>query len=255
MLKLQNISFGFGELVILDRVDLDVPKGSIVGLVGPNGAGKSTLFAVLSGFVAAAAGTVVFNGEDISQLGVVARARRGLLRTFQVPREFGTLSVRENFAVALHGQKGEKLRHLFLPGRALAQQAEDIDRRISAAIERCGLSHLADSPASKLSGGQKKLLELGRATMLSPRLLLLDEPFNGVNPAMISRLSDAIVELNRAGTTLLIIEHNLAALAKLTNTLHVMDRGSIIASGEPAAVFENPKVREAYLGSRGVHHA
>jgi branched-chain amino acid transport system ATP-binding protein len=247
-LEISDIAMSFGGLRVLDGVSLAVPGGGLAGLIGPNGAGKSTLFAVVSGFQRQDAGTVRLDGRRIDGLSAPDRARAGLVRTFQVPREFGHLSVRENLLAAAPGQSGENLLGLFLrPGRvareeaAIAAQAEEV-------LQVLRLTAVAAQPARQLSGGQKKLLELGRALMLRPRFVLLDEPFAGVNPVLIHEIAKRIRALNATGIGFLIIEHDLEALTRLVPHLAVLDRGRIIADGTPDAVLTNAEVREAYLG-------
>jgi branched-chain amino acid transport system ATP-binding protein len=247
-LEIHDIRISFGGLHVLQGVSLSVPTGGLAGLIGPNGAGKSTLFAILSGFQKQHGGTVRLDGASIDRLGAPARARAGLVRTFQVPREFGGMSVRDNLLAAAPGQSGENLVDLFLrPGRVARQEAA-IAARAEAVLGQLTLTRVAEQPARHLSGGQKKLLELGRALMLHPRFVLLDEPFAGVNPVLIAEIADRIRALNATGIGFLIIEHDLEALTRLVPHLAVLDRGRIIADGTPDAVLTNATVREAYLG-------
>jgi branched-chain amino acid transport system ATP-binding protein len=171
-----------------------------------------------------------------------------MVRTFQVPREFRHLTVRENLMAAAPTQTGESLLGLFFrPGRVREEEAS-IAERVNQTINFLKLTPVGDQPSGKLSGGQKKLLELGRALMVEPRLILLDEPFAGVNPVLIGEIMDRIAELNGRGIGFVIIEHDLEALTRLVPRLAVMDRGKVIAEGAPQAVLDNPLVREAYLG-------
>jgi branched-chain amino acid transport system ATP-binding protein len=247
-LALSSLAKSFGGFRAVDDVSLSVPAGGLVGIIGPNGAGKSTLFSLISGFLPPDAGTVSLNGEDITRLAAHERARRGMVRTFQVPREFAHLTVRENLMAAAPGQSGETLRGLFLrPSRVRTEEAA-IAARVADTIAFLRLDKVADTPSGKLSGGQKKLLELGRALMTEPSLILLDEPFAGVNPVLVAALSEYVRALNGRGIGFLIIEHDLPALTRLVSTLHVMDRGRLLASGAPAEVLASAEVREAYLG-------
>lgn len=247
-LALSSLAKSFGGFRAVDDVSLSVPAGGLVGIIGPNGAGKSTLFSLISGFLPPDAGTVSLNGEDITRLAAHERARRGMVRTFQVPREFAHLTVRENLMAAAPGQSGETLRGLFLrPSRVRTEEAA-IAARVADTIAFLRLDKVADTASGKLSGGQKKLLELGRALMTEPSLILLDEPFAGVNPVLVAALSEHIRALNGRGIGFLIIEHDLPALTRLVPTLHVMDRGRLLASGAPAEVLASAEVREAYLG-------
>jgi branched-chain amino acid transport system ATP-binding protein len=247
-LSLSSVAKSFGGFKAVDDISLEVPVGGLVGIIGPNGAGKSTLFSLITGFLAPDAGTVSLRGEDITRLATHERARRGMVRTFQVPREFSHLTVRENLMVAAPGQSGETLRGLFLRPATVRAEEAAIAARVAETIALLRLEPVADMPAARLSGGQKKLLELGRALMTNPSLILLDEPFAGVNPVLIEALSELIRRLNARGTGFLIIEHDLPALTRLVTTLHVMDRGRLLASGAPAEVLAAPEVREAYLG-------
>lgn len=247
-LQVSGMRKSYGGLMVLDDVRLEVPAGGLVGLIGPNGAGKSTLFAVISGFQAAEAGSIAFDGVPLDGLSPQQRVRRGLGRTFQVPREFHRMSVRDNVMAAAPHQSGEALLSLFFrPGRVRAEE-RSVRERADRWLSFLGLESLADEPAAQLSGGQKKLLELGRALMVEPRCILLDEPFAGVNPVLIKELGRMVRELNERGIAFLIVEHNLEALSRLVGTLYVMDRGRILACGEPNVVLRDATVREAYLG-------
>ncbi|WP_270937131.1 ABC transporter ATP-binding protein [Falsiroseomonas oryzae] len=247
-LLIRDVSRSFGGFRALDRVSLEMPADGLLGVIGPNGAGKSTLFSVVSGFIPADAGTVSLDGRTLDRLGPAARARLGLVRTFQVPREFHHLTVRENLMAAAPGQSGENLLGLFFrPGRVAAEEA------LTAAaaqdvMDFLRLAPVAGLPAGRLSGGQKKLLELGRALMAKPRLILLDEPFAGVNAVLVQEIAARITELNARGIGFLIIEHDLQALSRLVPRLAVMDRGRVLAAGAPAEVLADARVREAYLG-------
>ncbi|MFM9850621.1 MAG: ABC transporter ATP-binding protein [Hyphomicrobiaceae bacterium] len=247
-LTVQHVSKAFGGFRALDDVSLEIGTGTLFGVIGPNGAGKSTLFAVISGFQPSDAGTVRLDDRDITALAPDKRARAGMVRTFQIPREFRHMTVRENLMVAAPGQTGENLINLFArPGQIRIEEKRNAER-VDETLEFLRLVDVADVPSGSLSGGQKKLLELGRALMVSPKLILLDEPFAGVNPVLIEAIAARIRELNARGIGFLIIEHDLAALTRLVPQLAVMDRGRIIARGAPTQVLQDPTVREAYLG-------
>lgn len=247
-LVVQGLTKSYGALRVADAVSFGMEAGGLVGIIGPNGAGKSTLFSLLTGFQAPDAGTVSYGGHAITRASPVARARAGLVRTFQVPREFAHLTVRENLLAAVPGQPGETLVNVFLrPGLVRRREAE-AGRAVDEMLTFLRLSPMAALPAGRLSGGQKKLVELGRALMTGARTILLDEPFAGVNPVLIGEIGQRIRELNGRGIGFLIIEHDLGALSRLVGTFHVMDRGRVIASGPPAAVLAEPAVRDAYLG-------
>lgn len=247
-LIVRDIAKSWGGFRALDGVSFEMESTGLLGIIGPNGAGKSTLFSVVSGFIAADAGNVSLDGAALDRLGPAARARAGMIRTFQVPREFHHLTVRENLMAAAPGQSGEGLVGLFLrPGRVRAEEAA-IRAEADAAIDFLRLTRVADTPAGRLSGGQKKLVELGRALMAKPRLILLDEPFAGVNPVLIEEIMDRIRDLNARGIGFLVIEHDLGALSRLVPRFVVMDRGRVLAAGAPDDVLADPAVREAYLG-------
>ena len=247
-LEIESLTMAYEGLKVVDNLSFAMPANDIVGVIGPNGAGKSTMFSIITGFLAADAGEVRFRGETVTALSPVARAKSGMVRTFQVPREFSHLTVRENLLAAAPSQSGERLLDLFFrPGRVSSEEAL-LAKRVDTLLEFLKLGKVADTPAGRLSGGQKKLLELGRALMTGAKLILLDEPFAGVNPVLIEEISQRILELNADGVGFLIIEHDLGALTRIVSTLHVMDRGRLIASGPPAEVLKDAVVREAYLG-------
>jgi branched-chain amino acid transport system ATP-binding protein len=232
----------------VDDVSFEADAAGITGLIGPNGAGKSTLFAVVTGFLSADAGTIAFGGAEIQDLTPQARARLGLARTFQVPRPFTHLTVRENLMAAAPGQPGERVLTLMLRPGAVRRREREVRAQADALLDFLGLAHVAGNRAGVLSGGQQKLLELGRALMTEPRYVLLDEPYAGVNPVLIEELSGRIRTLAERGTGFLIVEHNLPALSRLAGRLLVMDRGRLIASGTPQEVLADRTVQDAYIG-------
>lgn len=247
-LCLNDISVRYGGFTAVDKVSLTIDSGALVGVIGPNGAGKSTLFSMVTGFLSGGEGKVVLGDTDISDDAPYDRARQGMVRTFQVPREFAHLTVRENLMAAATDQSGENLIDLFFrPGKVRTEEAA-IRHEVEETIDFLKLRAVADVSAGRLSGGQKKLLELGRVLMTKPQLILLDEPFAGVNPVLIEELSEHIRTLNRRGIGFVIIEHDLSALSRLVSVLHVMDRGRLLASGSPSDVLARTDVREAYLG-------
>ncbi len=249
LLAATGVTKSFDGFKVLDDVSFAVPKRGLTGIVGTNGAGKSTLFAVVSGQLDADGGHVNFADTEITGLPPMRRARLGLGRTFQVPREFTHLSVRENFLVAARREFGETLRSVFIGWGRVRCEERTLRERADGWIEFLNLKAVADMPAGKLSGGQKKLLELGRMLMTEPQCILLDEPFAGVNPVLVEEISNRIRELNLShGIAFVIIEHHLEALKALVQHLYVMDQGRVIADGEPAAVLAEPRVLEAYMG-------
>ncbi len=248
-LEARALTRRFGGFTAVDAVSLRVQAGALVGVIGPNGAGKSTLFGLLTGFVKADAGKVLLDGHDITGLPPQARAQHGIARTFQVPREFANLSVRANLMVAAPGQSGELLTRLFTQAARIRLEEALIEAKAEQVAAFLKLTKVLDISAGSLSGGQKKLLEMGRALMTDPRLMLLDEPFAGVNPVLIGQIMERISELHSRGMGFHIIEHDLASLSRLVGVLHVMDQGRLLASGLPEDVLGRADVREAYLGS------
>lgn len=247
-LSVHSLQKAFSGLRVVDDVSFEADAAGITGLIGPNGAGKSTLFAVVTGFLSADAGTIAFGGAEIQDLTPQARARLGLARTFQVPRPFAHLSVRENLMAAAPGQPGERVLTLMLRPGAVRRREREVGAQADAVLDFLGLAHVAGNRAGALSGGQQKLLELGRALMTEPRYVLLDEPYAGVNPVLIEELSGRIRTLAERGTGFLIVEHNLPALSRLAGRLLVMDRGRLIASGTPQEVLADRTVQDAYIG-------
>jgi branched-chain amino acid transport system ATP-binding protein len=247
-LEIDHIGRSFGGFKALSGVSLTVATDALVGIIGPNGAGKSTLFSVISGFIAPDEGKVRFEGRDITNMRPETRANAGIVRTFQVPREFSHLSVRENLMAAAPNQTGEGLFGLFFRPNKVRAEEEKLAEQVSETLTFLKLNHVADQPSGKLSGGQKKLLELGRTLMVQPKMILLDEPFAGVNPVLIETIMDRIRELHERGIGFVVIEHDLHALTRLVKRTAVMVQGTVIADGHPDAVLDLPRVREAYLG-------
>ncbi|MEO7854055.1 MAG: ABC transporter ATP-binding protein [Rubrivivax sp.] len=248
MLEVREVVVEYGGFRAVGGVSLDIEAGAIVGIAGTNGAGKTTLFGVMAGQVAAASGTVAFEGQDITRKPPYRRARAGLARTFQVPREFGRLSVLDNLRAAAPNDAHETLLGAWF-GRASAAKADvEIAARADEVLTLVGLQGVRDLPAASLSGGQKKLLELARALMGAPRCILLDEPFAGVNPVLIGQLLDVLRAIHARGIALVVIEHHLQALKALVSRLVVMDQGRVIADGAPQAVLTDARVQAAYMG-------
>ncbi len=233
MLEVQNVSISFGGLKALEDVSLRLRQGSIASLIGPNGAGKSTLFAIISGFLRPARGSVAFLGEDITGLAPHLVCRRGMVRTFQMVQPFAAQSVRENIAVGAH-------LHTRRRGEALAR-AEAVARRVDLAGE-------LDKVASSLTIAGRKRLELARALAAEPRLLLLDEVLAGLNPREIGEMIPVVRGIRDSGVTVLMIEHVMQAVMNLSEHTWVLNHGRLIAEGPPERISDNPQVIEAYLG-------
>ncbi|WP_439576270.1 ABC transporter ATP-binding protein [Elioraea sp.] len=248
-LAVRGLTKRFGGFVALDAVSLDVPEGSITGLIGPNGAGKTTLFATVAGFLPPDEGTVMLRGQDVTAAPPWRLHRAGLARTFQIPRLFARMTVLENLMVAAPDQSGERLPLPWIARARIAREEAALAERAQAVLARLNLAALAEAPATALSGGQKKLVELGRALMSGASLILLDEPAAGVNRTLLREIAATIARLNREDAiTFLVIEHDLDLVAELCDPVHVLAEGRVIASGTMAQVRNDPVVAEAYLG-------
>ena len=249
-LKVENLEKRFGGITAVDGASFEIEKGSMTGLIGPNGAGKSTTFNCITGTHAPDGGRVEFNGEDITGLAPHKVANRGLVRTFQIARELGEMTVLENMMVAPKGQRGEALWRSVLPyvrDDVKAQEREMLERAWEM-LEFFDIDHLANEYAGNLSGGQRKLLEMARALLTDPQMLLLDEPFAGVNPSLEERLLEHIHELRNQGYTFLIVEHDMDLIMQNCEKVIVMHQGRILTEGTPEDVRNNEDVIEAYLG-------
>ena len=248
MLEIRDLAKRFGGNRAVDGVSFDVPAGAIAGLIGPNGAGKTTLFNCVAGLYVPDAGTIALGGRRIDGMRPDAVHAAGLARTFQIPRPFPAMSVLENAMVAVPHQNGERFwTNWFAPARVAAEERRTREKA-RAWIDFVGLSHLENEPARVLSGGQRKLLELARVMVAEPKLVLLDEPGAGVNPALLDQIVDRVAELNRQGVTFLVIEHNMDLVAALCNPVMVMAQGRMLAQGPADAVLRDERVVQAYLG-------
>ena len=248
ILRIEGAIKRFGGLLAVDSCGLSVQEGTIVGLIGPNGAGKSTLFDLISGFVRPDAGSIIFSGKEIAGLPAYKIARLGLVRTFQIPRALMRMTVLENMMLGSQNQTGEMIfRPILSWGRVQAEE-RSIEKKAEEILKFFDLLRMKDEYAGSMSGGQKKMLEMARALMADPRLLLLDEPFSGVNPALSERLIERIKMLREKGLTIMIIEHAIPYVLALSDELYVLNKGAILANGRPDQVISDPKVFEAYLG-------
>jgi neutral amino acid transport system ATP-binding protein len=248
LLSAKGLSKSFGGICAVNNADLDVPQGSITGLIGPNGAGKTTLFNLLSNFIRPDKGEVFLDGQPIHQLPPYQIALKGCVRTFQVARVLSRLTVLENMLLASPGQTGENFLKVWFQGAKIRQQEQENRAKALDILDSIGLVEKAQDYAGALSGGQRKLLEIGRALMTEPKLILLDEPAAGVNPTLIAQISDHIIEWNRQGITFLIIEHNMDVIMSLCHHVWVLAEGTNLADGIPSEIQKNERVLKAYLG-------
>ena len=248
VLQVQNACVNFDAFRAVDDVSLTLQEGELLGIAGTNGAGKSTLFAAIAGQQSTSGGSVVFAGHDVTRKSVYERARMGLARTFQTPREFAHLSVLENLLAAAPNQHHESLLASWLGRPASRRHDLELTRQADEILAFVKLAPVRDQSAGGLSGGQKKLLELARVLMLNPKLIMLDEPFAGVNPVLIGEIIEVLRQLNKRGVALIVVEHHLQALKSFVQRLIVMDQGKILADGDPHAVLDDPRVQAAYMG-------
>ncbi len=249
MIVVENLHKHFGGFHAVDGASLEIREGSITGLIGPNGAGKTTLFNVIAGVLKPTSGHVYMNGEDITGLPPHELFHKGLLRTFQIAHEFSSMTVRENLMVVPGNQSGETLWNAWIARGRIREEERELRRRADEVLEFLTIDHLADEKAGNLSGGQKKLLELGRTMMVEARIVFLDEVGAGVNRTLLNTIGDAIVRLNKErGYTFCMIEHDMDFIGRLCDPVIVMAEGKVLAEGPAAHIMENEAVIEAYLG-------
>jgi branched-chain amino acid transport system ATP-binding protein len=248
LFETRGVGKRFAGLQALDDVDIAVDEGELVGLIGPNGAGKSTFFNVVTGVRTPDAGTVRFDGEDITGLRPASIAHRGMVRTFQMSRELGAMTVEENLALGATGHPGETVAGALVRTDAVRERERETLASVAELAEFLELAELSDEYARKLSGGQRKLLALGRVLMSDPAFILLDEPFAGVNPTLERKLVDRIVDLNDEGMTFLIVEHEIETLVEVCDRLIVLHNGRVLTEGPPEVVVSDDEVIDAYLG-------
>jgi len=247
MLVATDIHRHFEGMRAVDGVSLEVVPGKITGLIGPNGAGKSTFMAVLAGTLPATSGTIEFDGEDITHLPAYKRARRRLVRTFQLPSEFAQLTVLENLLVAAPSNRGDSLFGALMGKRYWVEDEDRLIEEARALLKRFGMSAKESDYAGTMSGGQKRLIEIMRALMLHPRLLLLDEPMSGVHPKIVEEIQYYLQDLRAGGLTILMVEHELHMVERLCDTVVVMAQGKVIGSGTMSSLRKQPEIVDAYL--------
>jgi neutral amino acid transport system ATP-binding protein len=250
ILVVEGVRRAFGGLLALDVERLEVQRGCITGFIGPNGAGKTTFFNLMTGFDRPDQGSWVFDGQSLAGVPSHEVARRGMVRTFQLTKALSRLSVIDNMKLGATGQSGERIWTAPFRRTWVGQEAA-IERRAEILLERFQLAHMRDEFAATLSGGQRKLLEMARALMVEPTLVLLDEPMAGVNPALTQSLLDHVLELPDQDMTVMFVEHDMDVVMTISDWVVCLAEGRIIAEGPPESIGTNPGVIDAYLGA---HH-
>ncbi len=249
ILQIDNLSKNFGGLAAVSNCSLKIRKGSITGIIGPNGSGKTTLFNLIAGNLKTSNGTVLFDNEDITDVPSYELFSKGLLRTFQIAHEFTNLTVLENLMMVPDNQSGELLMNALLKPKLVKEEENKIKKKAKEVIEFLNLTHLSNELAGNLSGGQKKLLELGRTMMVDAKIVLLDEVGAGVNRTLLKDIGTAILRLNKEkGYTFCMIEHDMDFISRLCDPVIVMAEGSVLFQGTSEEVKKNDKVIESYLG-------
>jgi branched-chain amino acid transport system ATP-binding protein len=243
-----GITRSFGGVTAVDVQHLEVPRGAITALIGPNGAGKTTLFNLLTGFDKPNSGSWTFEGKSLSGIPAYRVSRMGLVRTFQLTKALGLLTVLDNMKLGARKQRGERFWQSLIPS-LWRKQDDEIATRAMALLAKFKLDTKADDFAASLSGGQRKLLEMARSLMTDPTLVMLDEPMAGVNPALTQSLLDHILDLKDLGMTVLFVEHDMHMVRHIADWVVVMAEGRIVAEGDPVSVMKNPAVIDAYLGA------
>ena len=249
ILKVEKLTKYFGGLAAVSDCSLKIKKGSITGIIGPNGSGKSTLFNLIAGSLKTTSGQVFFNDEDITNIPSYELFSKGILRTFQIAHEFTNLTVIENLMMVPSNQSGEKLINTWLKPNLIKNEEKIIKDKAKEVLDFLNLTHLTNERAGNLSGGQKKLLELGRTMMVDPEIVLLDEVGAGVNRTLLKDIGTAIEKLNQEkGDTFCMIEHDMEFISRLCDPVIVMAEGSVLFEGSAEEVKNNEKVIERYLG-------
>lgn len=254
MIRVENVTKNFGGIRAVDGVSLEIAQGSITGLIGPNGAGKTTLFNIIAGHFPPSSGSIHLDGENVTELEPHELFHKGLLRTFQIAHEFSSLTVLENLMMVPGDQPGENLRHSWFNFRRVMEVEAKVRDRAREVIEFLEIEHVADELAGNLSGGQKKLLELGRTMMVDAKIVFLDEVGAGVNRTLLQTIARSIRRLNEErGYTFCLIEHDMDFIARLCDPVIVMAEGRLLTQGTVDAVMNNEDVIEAYLGTGRKH--
>lgn len=250
LLEIQDLRISFGGVHALDGATFHVTQGVTTGLIGPNGAGKTTLFNCISGLLAGSSGTVKFGGREISQRAPEVISRMGLVRSFQLARGCENMTVFEHLMLYGPRQQGEGLLRAVLGGRQVREQEEALREEALEMAKRLRLSHVLDNLVTRLSGGQKKLLEIGRVLLAKPKMILLDEPMAGVNPTLVQEIADHLVAIQQSGISIVLIEHEMELIERLCDEVIVMAEGKFLTRGTFEEVASNCDVQESYLGVR-----
>ena len=248
LLSVKSLKKSFGGLKAVDVKTFDINKNQITSLIGPNGAGKTTFFDLITRFQNADEGNIFFDGVEVTKMNTYKLARLGMVRTFQLTRVFDRMSVNENMQFAGSSTTNEGLINSLIQKKSLKKEEIELSEKIDNILELINLKEMKNAYARELSGGQKKLLELGRSLMKNPKMLLLDEPLAGVNPKLADQILEIIFYLSNKGVNILMVEHNIDAVMKISERVVVMAEGQIISDGKPDVVRSDKKVIEAYLG-------
>ena len=248
MLTVENLAKEFDGLTAVNDLNFTVEPNTISGLIGPNGAGKTTTFNMIAGHLKPSSGKIYFDGKEITNLRPHQTFQLGIVRTFQIPRPFSGMTVLENLTMVPRNQIGEKIWNNWLRNNAVEREEQQIREKANGLLEFLNLSDLQNEYSGNLSGGQLKLLELGRALMSDPKVILLDEPAAGVNPTLLEEIIDRIRDIHRQGVTFLIIEHNMELVMRLCSSILVMAEGDILMRGAPEEIRSDPRLIDAFLG-------